>query len=101
MMNSKSQILDETVLRTVCACMKSKLLSHQTVHEFKGNDRRLPAELQCSPSTISRELKVMGYPRKRLKSIVVARNSERVISEQHAYALHFTNLQDEEAIKWT
>lgn len=61
----------------------------------KGIIERLPADLQCSPSTISRHIKEMGYTRKRLKPIIAERNSERVISERAIYATHLQNINDD------
>ena len=59
---------------------------------------RLPEELRCSKSKLSRIIKSMSYTRKRLKPIAAARNSERVISERHVYALRMANALDEELI---
>ncbi|KAF7692215.1 hypothetical protein CDIK_2443, partial [Cucumispora dikerogammari] len=55
---------------------------------------RLPANIQTSRSTISREIKMLGYTRKRLKPIVSARNSERVISKRYIFGLALCSVAD-------
>jgi transposase len=63
-----------------------------------GIIERLPADMKCSASTISRTMKSMNYTRKRLKPIVASRNSEQVIHERHVYSLHLTNIADDQLI---
>ena len=55
---------------------------------------RLPANIQTSRSTISREIKKLRYTRKRLKPIVSARNSERVISKRYIFGLALSSVAD-------
>nr|XP_004206232.2 uncharacterized protein LOC101241339 [Hydra vulgaris] len=54
----------------------------------------MPEEHKCSTTTIKRELKQMGYTRKRLKSIVVARNSAQVIATRFMFCNHVSFLRN-------
>lgn len=47
-----------------------------------------------SRSKICRELKEMGYSRKRIKIMVEKSNSAEVIEERFIYSVHLTNIQD-------
>jgi transposase len=63
-----------------------------------GMIERLPNPLKCSPSTASRTLKAMNYSRKRLKTIVAERNSERVIASRATYAIRLQSIQNESLV---
>ncbi|XP_065663808.1 uncharacterized protein LOC136085893 [Hydra vulgaris] len=55
-------------------------------------------ENKCSTTTIKRELKNMGYTRKRLKPIVAARNSAMVIGQRFLYCTHVSSINDNNII---
>ncbi|KAF7685995.1 hypothetical protein CDIK_3255, partial [Cucumispora dikerogammari] len=51
-----------------------------------------------SRSTTSRKIKKLGYTRKRLKLIVSARNSERVISKRYIFGLALSSVADNQLV---
>ncbi|KAF7689091.1 hypothetical protein CDIK_2889 [Cucumispora dikerogammari] len=64
----------------------------------KALTERLPANIQTSRSTIFREIKKLGYTRKRLKLIVSARNFERVFSKRYIFGLALSSVADNQLV---
>ncbi|KII64747.1 hypothetical protein RF11_06638 [Thelohanellus kitauei] len=63
-----------------------------------GIAKSLPKNFKCSTSTICRQLKSMGYSRKRLKRSVASRNSADVIDQRYIYSTRIEMLPDSEII---
>jgi transposase len=58
----------------------------------------LPLPLKRSPSTICRAIRVMGFTRKRVKPIVIARNEGGVIESRSTYSSKIWPFQDDKLI---
>jgi transposase len=58
----------------------------------------LAPPLKRSPSTICRTIRIMGFTRKRVKPVVIARNKERIIESRCIYSRMIWPIQDDKLI---
>jgi transposase len=65
---------------------------------LKNIQESLPPPLKRSPSTICRAIRTMGFTRKRVKPVVIARNEERVIESRYIYSCMIWPIHDDKLI---